>query len=212
MILFIFKRSLMEIIKSIFGSIEVVKSGDKMMLTGYASIFGNVDSHGEIVDKDAFSEIPALEDLHFLQEHDWSKPIGFLRVVKSDSRGLYYEAEVHHTEEKVFKKIESGLIKGSSFRARVEDYKHVEISDRYVKKLTKLGLRELSVVTSGANPLAFSAVKSLTRDEFYKFAASLKAEDKKDLMKMLTIDPVDDFELEGLTKLVNRYNDILKGE
>lgn len=68
---------------------------------GYGSIFGNVDSYGDIVVKGAFADTIAS----FLKSgfnpvgHDWSDlPVAMPTSAKEDDRGLFIEASFHSTQ------------------------------------------------------------------------------------------------------------------
>lgn len=191
-------------------AIEAIKAGDQMIVRGYASVFGNMDKHQEIVNSAAFSEIPPVEELFFLHEHNWGRPIGKFKTVSSDDRGLFYEAEIDETEVNLFTKIKNGLIKGASFRASILDYRFIKTPgvEHRVRELMKLQLSEISIVTRGANPLAGSAIKNIGREDFLFLAKNLDFNDRKELIKMWNMDPVDKDGLLELTNLVTKFTEI----
>jgi hypothetical protein len=67
--------------------------------SGYASIFGNVDSGGDIVVKGAYQKaIPAfLRDGFISWSHDWSMPIAMPTDAVEDDKGLFLAGRFHST-------------------------------------------------------------------------------------------------------------------
>ena len=100
-------------------SLEVKDVDSKQgIVTGYFSAFGNVDSDGDIMMPGAFKR--SIQDwgpegkgrIKHLLNHDPSKPLGKIQVLKEDEYGLYYESKVgkHNLGQDYIKMIESGLI------------------------------------------------------------------------------------------------------
>ena len=88
------------------------------IVSGYFSAFGNVDSDGDIMMPGAFKR--SIQDwgpegkgrIKHLLNHDPSKPLGKIQVLKEDNYGLYYESKIgsHALGADYVKMIESGLI------------------------------------------------------------------------------------------------------
>ena len=88
------------------------------VVSGYFSAFGNVDSDGDIMMPGAFKR--SIQDwgpegkgrIKHLLNHDPSKPLGKIQVLREDEYGLYYESKVgtHTLGKDYVKMIESGLI------------------------------------------------------------------------------------------------------
>lgn len=88
------------------------------IVSGYFSAFGNVDSDGDIMMPGAFKR--SIQDwgpegkgrIKHLLNHDPSKPLGKIQVLKEDEYGLYYESKIgkHNLGQDYIKMIESGLI------------------------------------------------------------------------------------------------------
>lgn len=100
-------------------SLEVKDVDTKQgIVSGYFSAFGNVDSDGDIMMPGAFKR--SIQDwgpegkgrIKHLLNHDPSKPLGKIQVLKEDEYGLYYESKVgtHTLGKDYIKMIESGLI------------------------------------------------------------------------------------------------------
>lgn len=149
-----------------FKASEVNEDGT---FKGYASVFGNVDSYGEIVMPGAFSDslarIKASGDpLPVLWQHRASEPIGGSDSLAEDSKGLATDgwllkddipqAKIAHTLMK------RRVVKGLSIGYYVEEAS-VDEKTR-IRSLLKLDLVEYSIVTFPANTLAqIDSVKSL---------------------------------------------------
>jgi HK97 family phage prohead protease len=107
-----------------------------LKVRGYASVFGNQDSDGEVIDRGAFSNwLKANPDttlsIYWNHAHIWSplaKPIGKTTKLRQDRKGLYFEGEILDTTEglEVQELLKNGAINGASFAYRV--------ADRYQKK------------------------------------------------------------------------------
>lgn len=88
------------------------------IVTGYFSAFGNVDSDGDIMMPGAFKRsiqdwgVEGKQRIKHLLNHDPSKPLGKLTMLKEDAYGLYYESKVgsHQLGKDFIKMVESGLI------------------------------------------------------------------------------------------------------
>jgi HK97 family phage prohead protease len=148
------------------ATLEVKASGDSEdssgTLEGYASVFGNVDSYGEVVVKGAFKKtikerIPKrmvkLMDSH--QIFGGSKAvIGVVEEAFEDEKGLKFKARFSSvdTAQEVRTKIKEKILNALSFGFDVlKDEYHKEKKVRYLKEIR---LWEISVVAWGANPRA----------------------------------------------------------
>lgn len=141
---------------------------DDGTFTGYGSVFGNVDSYGEIVMPGAFSK--SLKDIRdggdplpMLWNHNPNEPIGGYTALEEDARGLKVSGfimvdEVARARE-IHALMKRRVIKGLSIGYYVdEDSKDAKTGSRL---LHKLDLREISPVTFPANVEAeIESVKS----------------------------------------------------
>ena len=88
------------------------------IVTGYLAAFGNVDSDNDIIEKGAFSKSinERFNDIFYLQQHDWSKPLGKFKKLEEDEKGLYFEGEIINTTygEDQLKLYEAGIVKEHS--------------------------------------------------------------------------------------------------
>lgn len=103
------------------GDGAFVKDADMKqgIVTGYFASFGNKDSDGDIIVKGAFSKTilengpdSAKPRIKHLLNHDVTKPLAKLMVLREDVKGLYYESKVgsHTLGQDYIKMVESGLI------------------------------------------------------------------------------------------------------
>lgn len=128
--------------------------------SGYASVFGNVDSYGDIVEPGAFAE--TLEEwrakgdpIPLLWGHDLYDPfsnIGGIDPTKAleDDKGLLVEGVLdlsNPTAAQVYKLIKGRRVSDMSFAYRVLE----ETKRDDGNHLQKLGLHEVSIVPVGAN-------------------------------------------------------------
>jgi hypothetical protein len=147
---------------------------DTGMFSGYASIFGNVDSGNDIVERNAFQEIVKTKDGHvrLLYQHDSRQPIG-KAVVKQDDKGLYFEAQLvlgMTMARNAYEGLKAGILDGMSIGYDVLPGGS-EMTNAGIRKLTSLKLWEISLVTFPMNTLAtVESVKAVseikTRREF----------------------------------------------
>jgi HK97 family phage prohead protease len=141
------------------------KAGEKGIVRFYASIFGNVDSYGDIVEKGAFTESLANRSPVMVWSHNWDEPIG-KPFAREDDKGLFVEAqlvmEVQRAKE-AYHLMKSGTITEFSFGYRViESF----VDEKGYRHLTKIDLYEVSPVMIGANPLTTLVdVKSACENE-----------------------------------------------
>ena len=146
---------------------------------GYASVFGNVDSYGDIVEPGAFTKTLAAwalkgDPIPLLWGHDFSDPysnIGALDSATEDEHGLKVVGTFDLENPKaaqVYRLAKGRRCTGMSFAYNVVDAEKAD--DGY--HLKELDLFEASIVPIGANPEAgVLAVKALADD----MAAGMKA-------------------------------------
>lgn len=148
------------------------KVADEGTFEGYASVFGNVDSYGEIVMPGAFAKsierIKVSGDpLPVLWQHWSNQPIGGSDVLEEDDHGLKTagflliddipQAKQAHALMK--RRVVRGLSIGYYVDASSTD------DETGIRSLHELDLVEYSVVTFPANALAnVDEVKSILRD------------------------------------------------
>ncbi len=166
-----------------------VKTG---IVTGYFSIFGNVDSDGDMIMPGAFKRSlnNNYKRVKHLNQHRSYEPLSGTKdgklVVKEDGTGLYFESTISQTSygKDVILLYQDGVLEEHSIgfetiRKRDSDTLTVERWGQKmpVRELHELKLWEGSTVTWGANASAGTdSVKSLTKEQaLEKMAGILKA-------------------------------------
>lgn len=129
---------------------------------GYASVFGNVDSYGDVVVKGAFAESLKSfgEDgagIPCYWSHRMDDPtmnIGATVSAVEDDHGLKVTVQLDlesATGSYVHKLIKQGRVRQMSFAYDVVEAGEVKVDDRWAYELRKLKIHEVSVVPVGAN-------------------------------------------------------------
>lgn len=149
---------------------------------GYASIFGNKDQGGDIVQKGAFSaaiKSRGPKGVKMLADHDSTKRVGVWTEMQEDNNGLKVKGRLL-LEKQIGKEthidLKSGALSGLSIGGRTK-------SDSYdgrkrARVIKEFDLYEISLVTFPMNEQAqVFAVKSLSdlsADDFREIEATLR--------------------------------------
>mgnify|MGYP007071612582 CR=1 FL=1 len=136
---------------------EYKAAGDTGSFSGYASMFGNVDLGGDVIERGAFKEIVSNGEgkVATLWMHDMRQPIG-VSTVRQDDKGLAFEGHLvleDPTARKVLAHMKAGSVRGMSIGFDILEG-GAKIMESGIRMLTALKLWEISVVTFGMNPLA----------------------------------------------------------
>lgn len=150
--------------------IELKEIGDAGTIKGYISIFGNVDSYGEIVEPGAFTDTLAKAEktgrkAKLLWQHDTHQPIGVWDALGEDRKGLWGEGRLL-IEESPKAREAHGLLLAGALDGLSIGYRTLKSEPKAGKEgilsLTKLDLLEGSIVTFAANDRArVEVVKSI---------------------------------------------------
>ena len=138
-----------------------VKSADleEGVISGYASVFGNVDSYGDIVVKGAFAEFlkeagETGKIIPVFYGHNIEDPkanIGSVTELYEDDRGLFFRAKLDLSGDTygriVYAQLKDGRLDSLSFGYRVLDARMTDSG----YELMELELYEISVVPIPAN-------------------------------------------------------------
>lgn len=131
---------------------------EKGIFEAYVSVFGNVDSYGEVVEKGAFVEWLALHAGRYpkgVWAHDWTEPIIKTLEIGEDDHGLkvkgQFVLEVQRARE-IYALMKAGVITDFSFGFRVQEDSWDEVAK--VRRLKKIAIYEYSPVLVGANDQA----------------------------------------------------------
>lgn len=149
------------------SDVSLKMEGETGKFSGYASVFGGVDSYGDTIVKGAFeSTLRANGKPKMFFNHEWNMPIGKYTVAKEDDHGLYVEGELTPglgLSSDVRAAMLHGTLDGLSIGGYIKagDYDETE-NGRVIRKWSKL--MEVSPVVfpaDGAARVDLSSVKSM---------------------------------------------------
>lgn len=144
--------------KRAFDLLLTKKAGSDGSFAGYASVWGVKDTYREIVAKGAFLESLAEtaakgRKLPILWQHRSDEPIGHWDALREDDKGLYGEGTLWLEETPYARLAKRGMasdaITGLSIGYWIRSDTYDEVNR--LRTLTKVDLREVSVVTDPAN-------------------------------------------------------------
>lgn len=157
--------------------------------SGYASVFGNVDDGGDIVEKGAFSKT-IVEDfarIKILSQHDqYELPIGKPIELREDEKGLYIRGKISDTQKgrDIQTLLKDGVLNELSIGYDAVDY---EIDgESHVRRLKQVKLWEVSIVTWAMNDQA-------TIDDVKSLAEELRAEARSGKMSRARLNALKPF-------------------
>lgn len=134
-------------------SSEIKMDGDSHTFSGYASVFGGIDSYGDRIQKGAY--LKTLESRTRPVQLRWNHygpVIGKWVEMKEDDHGLYVRGELtpgHSTAEDAYALLQHGSVDGLSIGYRVP--KGGEEEKDGVNVLSEIELIEVSIVESPAD-------------------------------------------------------------
>ena len=122
------------------------------IVKGYGSIFGNVDSDNDIIDKGAYRRTIKNNGtrVKYIYQHDITKPLGKMRELYEDDKGLGFVAEVPKTTfgNEVLELMKYGVIDENS--VGIMPVKK-DFNDDGVRVIKEVKLFEISAVTLASN-------------------------------------------------------------
>lgn len=140
--------------------LQIKEFAENGQFSGYGSIFGNVDSYGDVVMPGAFKRTLADHRRRktmpkLFWQHDPSRPIGSWTNMEEDHIGLKVEGRLNMDVQQgreAYALLKAGDIDGLSIGYRVEKSEADETGE--LLHLKELKLIEVSVVSLGANDRA----------------------------------------------------------
>lgn len=152
-------------------ALKVDGLSDAGTFTGYGSIFGNLDSYGEIVEPGAFTKSLARHAKDgslplMLWQHNPSEPIGVWEDLEEDGKGLKGTGRL--VLETARGAEAHALLKAKAISGLSIGYREIKVEpDGNNRRLKELDLIEISIVSFPANRRArIDAVKSERIEEF----------------------------------------------
>lgn len=188
--------------------VSLKMDGDTGKFSGYASVFGGVDSYGDTIIKGAFESALRNGKPKMFFNHDWSMPIGKWLKAKEDDHGLFVEGELTpdlSLAADVRAAMRHGTLDGLSIGGYLKagDYEETE-KGRIIRKWSNL--MEVSPVVFPADNAARIDLSSVKHIDFESLLPGCDTE--KDIERLLR-----DAGLlkEQATAIVSRVRAILKG-
>jgi HK97 family phage prohead protease len=177
-----------------FGLTEIKlldTAADVGTFTGYGSVFGNVDGHGDVMGKGCYAQ--SLADWRsqgkwpkmLLQHGGWGMgaedmlPVGQWTNMEENDRGLKVEGRLFalNTErgQYIYEGLKSGELDALSVGFIPRQMKEGTKPGEPRRTFTEVDLKEVSIVLFGANDKArISRVKSVTPNEVREIEGSLR--------------------------------------
>lgn len=159
-----------------FAADEIdAKTGE---FAGYGAVFGNIDSHGDVIVPGAFSEslsdwstrgrLPSMKLMHGTTMNPFSGddlPIGKWSLMREDARGLYVEGKLSGLDtdhgRRIYGLMKDGVLDGLSIGYRAKRATRGTGANQPKRQLESVALLEVSLVDDPSNDRArVSAVKS----------------------------------------------------
>lgn len=136
---------------------------------GFASTFGNLDLVDDIILTGAFSESIEKSLPVLLWQHSSTEPIGITAKAQETDQGLFVRGHMPKTDDfvkgRVVPQMKIGSIKTMSIGFHVIE-SELDLEDPRIRRISKVDLKEISLVTFAANPLAvITNVKSINIDD-----------------------------------------------
>ena len=79
------------------ADLHLKSEGESMIVEGYASTFGNKDAVNDVMEKGVFGKMNPKK-IKFLWQHDVTMPIGVIKEIAEDSKGVYMKAKFSNTQ------------------------------------------------------------------------------------------------------------------
>jgi uncharacterized protein len=126
-----------------FSDVDLKVEGDKGRFSGYASVFGGVDSYGDTILQGAFASTLRQKGLpKMFFNHEWNMPVGKWLSAKEDDHGLFVEGEITpglSLAADVYAAMKHGTLDGLSIGGMLKkgDYDETE-TGRVIRKWSHL--------------------------------------------------------------------------
>lgn len=134
---------------------EIKSVDEDGTFSGYASVFGVVDSQNDIVAKGAFAASLSrrTRPVPILWQHQQANPVGIYPKLAEDERGLFVKGKLLVDEvakaREAYALVKSGAVSGLSIGYRVKQSSLDNISR--IRTIKELELEEISLVTMPSN-------------------------------------------------------------
>lgn len=142
-------------------TLKDVQEDDKYFhFSGYASTFGNIDRHDDIVAKGSFIDsintmIKNGDYLPVLWQHKQHMPLGIYIEIREDDNGLFVRGRMPKEDAfvngRVIPQMKVGSVKKMSIGFCIKDYEYKDMDEKRIRIIKKVDLWEVSLVTIPAN-------------------------------------------------------------
>lgn len=127
------------------------------IVKGLGSVFGNVDSDGDVIEKGAYSKTIQENKgrIKYLYQHRLDKPVGSMKELNETNEGLEFVAQIATKTtlgRDVFEMIKAGVVTENS--VGFSTVKQQFDNEKKINYIKEVKLWEISAVTLAANPLA----------------------------------------------------------
>ncbi len=135
----------------------IAPDGEPLRIEGYASLFGEADLNGDVVERGAFAASlirTGSSGVRMLFQHDANEPIGVWDEMREDSRGLFVRGRILKTAPRgkaTASLIAQGAVDGLSIGFRTRRFAPRTGEGR---TLLEIDLWEVSIVTFPMLPQA----------------------------------------------------------
>lgn len=159
--------------------VDLKFEGESGTFSGYASVFGGVDSYGDTIVKGAFeSTLRKNGTPKMFFNHEWTMPIGKWTAVKEDDHGLKVSGELTPglaLSSDVRAALKHGTLDGLSIGGYLKkgDYEETE-GGRVIRKWSNL--MEISPVAFPADSSARVDTSSVKGSDFLEAIAEIETE------------------------------------
>lgn len=174
------KKSTTERLDVAFEIKQFEEEDDFFMFEGFASTFGNMDLVDDIMLTGSFAESIEKELPVLLWQHDSREPIGITVKAQETDKGLFIRGHMPKDDDfvrgRVVPQMKIGSITKMSIGFHVIE-SELDLEDPRIRRIAKVDLKEISLVTFPANPLAavtgiksigVEALKSITSKKEYE--------------------------------------------
>ncbi len=150
-------------------SFSVKSMQENGVFSGYASVFGVVDSQNDVIMQGAFARSLKRRagEVKLLWQHQVDEPIGVFTVIREDSHGLYVEGRLLldlQRGKEAYSLLKNGAINGLSIGYSVVDVGYN--AENNIRLIKEVELWEVSLVTFPANEAAVvMGVKNLGKNK-----------------------------------------------
>lgn len=136
------------------AELDIKSINEKGEFEGYASVFGVLDSHNDIVVKNAFEGVN-VSNVKMLMEHT-GEPVGKYTEIYEDDKGLFVKGKLYINKnidraDMTYNLLKNGKLKSLSIGYRPLKYTIEYENKKYIRYLKSIELGEISIVSNPSN-------------------------------------------------------------